>query len=165
MEDQTKNKLKEIFDKHDAKKLAAKKAEEKIKTEKDTFLEDFTRAISNTIRPSLEEIAATLEARGHGCKISVNKETETQHDGLHNAQIRMVIYPNVHNGRRGPDHEQPSISFIAIPSAKTIMVHGSTIMPGQGGRAGKRGDYQFDKITPEIVETETVNLLNECFNK
>ncbi len=165
MEGPIKNKLKEIFDKHDENKLAAKKAQEKIKTEKDVFLEDFERTITNTIRPSLEEIGAIIAARGHGCKISAQRETETKHDGFQNAHIKMIIYTDAHQARRGPDHEYPSISFIATPSNKTILVHGSTIMSGHGGDAGKRGEYQLDKITQEIVETETVNLLNECFNK
>jgi hypothetical protein len=111
----------------------------------------------------MEEMGATIEARGHGCKISAQRETETKHDGFQDVHIKMVIYPDAHQARRGPDHEYPSISFIATPSAKTIMVHGSTIMPGQGGHAGKRGEYQLYKITPEIVEIETVNLLTECF--
>lgn len=162
MKDETENKLRGIFDAYDKKQSEARKEQVKIKKEKNLFLEDFAKKVQDVIAPALDELAEAIQSRGHGCEISTQQEYQDTQGRTQSAQIRMLISPNSQRPQYGGTHEGPSISFIADSQREKVWIHTSTMMRSQGGSAN---EYLLENITKEIVESEVVHLLAECFGK
>ena len=161
MKDETKNKLRGIFDAYDKKQSEAGKEQAKIKTEKKLFLENFAKKVQDVIQPALDELAEAIESRGHGCEISTQKALQDTQGRTQSAQIRMLIFPNSRRSQYGGTHEESSISFIADSQEEKVWIHTSMML----GRGGSATEYLLENITKEIVESEVVHLLAECFGK
>jgi hypothetical protein len=87
MKDEIKKRVEDIFGKHDERKLAQKKDQERTKTEKETLLEDFAKAITQVIRPSMKEFGVIMKARNHGFAISATKEVQNINDRTADARV------------------------------------------------------------------------------
>jgi hypothetical protein len=156
MEEQTKNKLKDIFNKYDKNNLERKQKQEKIKTEEEIFSDNFLKIVTNIIRPALEELCAVIKERGHACMITDSETTKKATIGLSLKSPESYVT----SGR-----DYPFISFNASSMEKTVWVRISTISPTQGGHTGNGGQYRLDQITRGAVENEVTSWLNQCFNR
>ena len=165
MQNKTADKLKSVFDKYDKKQSEAQKEQERIKTEHEIFLEHFDETISKVIRPTMEELCEAIKSRGHNCEITQGKESKDEKGRTISAQIKMEIHPDGKRPSFGQPGRCPAISFIADTYANKVWTDVSTMLPGRGGSAGKRNEYNLENITSEIVEEEVIHLLSECFGK
>jgi hypothetical protein len=161
MKDETKDKLRGIFDAYDKKQSEARKEQAKIKTEKKLFLENFAKKVQDVISPALDELAEAIESRGHGCEISTKQESQDAQGLTQSAQICMLIFPNSQRSQYGGTHEGSSISFIADSQGEKVWIHTAMMLR----RGGSANEYLLENITKEIVESEVVHLLAECFGK
>ena len=165
MKSDTSIKLKSIFDKYDKKQAETKIEQERVKSEHELFLESFDKIIAETIRPTMEELGEAIKARGHNFEITESKETQDGQGRTTGATIRIEIHSNGQRPRFGQVGDRPALTFIAGTYDNKLCSHVSTMMPGRGGSAGKRKDYNIADITKDVVEEEIIHLLNECFGK
>ena len=164
MENETKDKLKNIFDKYDKKQSEVRQEAEKVKTEHEVFLDAFEATSTEVIRPTMEALGEIIKNRGHGFEITQGKESQDDKGRTVAAQVKMQIHPNGKRPSYG-QHDCPSLTFFAGTYKNEVWSHVSTMMPGRGGSAGKRNEYKLENITSEVVEKEIIHLLNECFGK
>ena len=164
MKNETKDKLEKIFDMYDKKKNEAHQKAEKVKTEHEVFLDTFEVTITEVIRPTMEALGELIKNRGHGIEITQGKESMDDKGRTAAAQVKIQIHPNGKRPSYG-QHDCPSLTFFAGTYNNEIWSHVSSMMPGRGGSAGKRNEYNLESLSSEAVEKEIIHLLNECFGK
>ena len=165
MDDSTKKRLTSILDSFDAKRDAAKKDTERKRTEREIFLDKFAEKVKAVIRPAMEQVAELLKARGHNSEITEQMEAIDSDGRARNAGITLTIFPL---GVRPPypnEHACPHIAFMVNSYESKIYVHESTMMLTRGGQSGSAGEYDIDKVTPELVEQHIVSVLQQAMGK
>ncbi len=160
MKSETQDKLQGIFDKYRAKQAEILKVQEKLRSEREIFLQGFEKKIKEIIRPIFKEIGESLKSQGQGYEVTHRREAFDSHGNIMSARIQLEIFPD---GQRAQPGERPFISFIANSVQKEIWTYVSTMMPGHGGCAGQRNAYSLDEVTPEAVEEEVLYLVANCF--
>jgi hypothetical protein len=160
MKDSTKEQLRAIFDRYSEKKRGDQSEQQKAKSERLEFLEEFDRTIKETIRPSLRELSDLIKSKGHGCEITQRSESHDAQGCIQSARVQMEILPD---GFRAPAGERPTISFVADSCRKEVWTHVNTAMPGREGCSGQHNVYTLDEITRDVVEEEVIGVLTKCF--
>jgi hypothetical protein len=162
MRKEIKSQLDSLMDSYDKKVSDKKTRQEKIQSAEEEFAAEFVSLRAQIILPVMEEIRAHLQSRGHKVRIA-EQDASVDHDGKTSpARITMEFLP-VGVERRLSTDSVPAVSFMASKSKKQILVHECTMLPGRGGQAGKRGEYEIKDIDAEIVEREIIGVLKEVF--
>lgn len=157
MKDEIKTRLQGILDRYSQRQMELRKRQEETHSERKAFLESFSRKVSDTIRPTFEEVGRFLKSRGHGFEISQKAESLDSQGNIQSARIQLEILPDGYRARAG---ERPTISFIANSIRQEVWTHVSTLT---SGCAGQRNVYRMDEITGDVVEEEILVVLASCF--
>jgi len=159
MLENTKNEIEKIMNlyKDDLSGLTEKRKAEKEAQQK--FIDEFDKLKSEIIWPVIVEVGNYLTEYGHDYHISEEKEYIDATAVYHPASIAFNIYPSVLSDDFKKPESAPYIIFIANPYQKKINITVSTMIPGEGGFVGSHGDFDFNQLSKELVETEIVNVL------
>jgi hypothetical protein len=163
MDQEISKQLNNILDSFDAKQKEAKRVEEQKKTEREIFLENFSKIIVDTITPAMEEVTKFLKTRGHDTDIKEFKEKINDKGITEPAKISFRIFPLGNRPRSLEPYDCPSVSFIVDSFQNRVNAHISTMMPGKGGHSGSEGLYSLNQITKEIVQKHIITTLSEAF--
>lgn len=160
MKDSTRNQLQAIFDRYDQQKRGDREEQQKAKSERLEFLEEFDRTVREIIRPGLKELGDLIKSKGHGCEITQRSESHDNQGCIQSARVQMEILPD---GFRAPPGERPTLAFVADSCRKEVWTHVNTAMPGREGCSGQRNVYTLEEITRDVVEEEMIDVLARCF--
>jgi hypothetical protein len=164
MKDEAKNQLKKIIGDYDAKLLEAERVEAANRAAHAAFPERFVSLKKETIRPALQEVADMLNERGHEAAVREQDESSSAGGGVKSAaaSLRVVPKPWAHKATE-PNQSAIEIHFSANRGERKVTVSSTNTMIGHGGSVGKRGEYEIDGLTAEVIVNHVIQTLNEAF--
>lgn len=159
MQEKTKDELKGLIEMYnrDLAGLEQKRQEERNRQQE--FGQSFEELKSKVIWPVFVEVGNELTNYNHDFHVTEEKEYTDATAQYHPASITFNVYPaNLNKADRRPE-STPYVSFVADPYAGRVKILVSTMMPGAGGVVGEHGNFEIEKITPDFVEKEMVEVL------
>lgn len=163
MKVEAKQQLDRILGAYDEKLAEAARIEAAKRAAQAAFPERFG-ALKQTIRPIMQEIADALNARGHEAAVREQEESSSSTDGVKSAAVslRVVPKPFAHSARES-NQVAIEVSFTANRAERKVIVSASNTMMNHAGRIGKRGEYEIDDVTTEVVATHVIETLGDAF--
>ena len=163
MKDDVKNQLKKIISAYDEKLAETERLDAAKRAAEAAFPERFTRLKTETIRPAIQEFADVLNGRGHEATVNEQAESSSTAGGVKWAAIslRIVPKPFAHKSTQ----TSPSaieVTFSANRNDGKITVSSTNTM-SNGGGVGKRGAYEIDAMTADVVADHVLRTLQEAF--
>jgi hypothetical protein len=164
MNDETRSQLKRIMGAYDAKLAEAERVDAAIRAAQTAFPERFSSLRTEVIRPVLQEIAQMLKESGHETSVREHEESSSAISGIKSAgaSLRVVPKPFAHKSTE-TNPIAIEIVFSASRSERKVIVSSTNTMQVHGGTVGKRGEYEIDAVTADVVADQTIQTLNEAF--
>jgi hypothetical protein len=164
MRDEAKSQLKKIIQDYDMKLAEVERIDAAKRAADAAFPERFVAFKMETIRPALQEIVDMLNERGHAASVREQEESSSTAGGVKSAAIslRVVPKPFAHKSLE-PNPTTIEVTFSANRSERKVIVASTNTMIGHGGSVGKRGEYEMDAMTADIVANHVIQTLNEAF--
>jgi hypothetical protein len=164
MKDEAKEQLKKIMGDYEAKLFEAERLEAAKRAAQAAFPERFVALKKDTVRPLLQEVADLLNARGHEASVREQDESSSTGGGVKSAAIslRVVPKPWAHKSTE-PNPSAIEIHFSANRGERKVTVSSTNTMIGHGGSVGKRGEYEIDAVTTEVLSNHVIQTLHEAF--
>ena len=164
MKDEAKTQLTKIIGDYDAKLAEAARVDAANRAAHEAFPERFASLKAETIRPAIQEIADMLNERGHEASVREQEESSTAEGGVKSAAVSLRIVPKPFAHKSGDSSPiSIEIAFSANRSGRKVAVSSTNTMINHGGTVGKRGEYELDAVTTEVVTTHVVQTLGEAF--
>lgn len=159
------SKVTQILDGYETYLQKRKEEAEKIKSEQETFREQFAGVRDKVIKPVLERYKSIFEVRGHRGEIEAKEATwniEKEYFTEPSITIELTLKPKDENSVRSYNYgESPHLAFWCDSSKKEIWTHVSTIGSGHGGHAGSEDRVSIEKVTESFVEKAVVKWLED----
>jgi len=164
MKDEQKSQLRKIISDYDAKLTEAERVDVAKRAADAAFPERFVTFKTKTIRPALQEIADMLNERGHEASVRDQEESSSAGGGVKSAAVslRVVPKPFAHKSTE-TNPVTIEIMFSANRTERKITVSSTNTMTSHGGSVGKRGQYEIDGVTPDVVASHVIETLNDAF--
>src|SRR5450631_273535 len=164
MKAEVKTQLKQIIVAYDEKLAEIKHVAEAKRAAQVAFPGRFTTLKRETIRPTLEEFADTLNSSGHKASVNDLKETATTESGIHWAAISLRIVPRPFlSDATQTNPSAIELTFLANRNDGKITVSSTNTISNAGGSLGKRGGYELDAVTSDVVADHVLQALQEAF--
>ena len=163
MKDEAKNQLDRILGTYDEKLAEIERRNLAIRAAQESFPERFVNLKTKTIRPVLKEFADALNARGHDATAREQEESSSAAGGVAFAAIILRIIPKPFAHKSDTTNNNfIEITFSANRAERKITVASTNTIANSGGSRGKRGEYELDSVTNEIVERHVLQTLEEA---
>jgi len=164
MKDDAKSQLTKIIGDYDAKLAEAERLEALKRAAHAAFPERFAAFKTATIRPALQEIADMLNERGHEASVREQEESSSAVGGVKSAAVslRIVPKPFAHKSIE-PNSTTIEITFSANRAERKVTVSATNTMMSHGGSVGKRGEYDIDVMTSDVVSGHVIQTLGDAF--
>ncbi len=164
MKDEAKSHLKKILGDYDAKLTEAERVEALKRAAHAAFPERFLAFKNETIRPVLQEIADMLNERGHEATVRDQEESSSAGGGVKSAAVSLRIVPKPFARRSiEPNAIAIEVTFSANRSERKVTVSSANTMAAHSGSIGKRGEYEIDALTADVVASHVMETLSEAF--
>ncbi|HEY8041950.1 MAG TPA: hypothetical protein VIF15_19240 [Polyangiaceae bacterium] len=163
MKDEAKNKLGQILGAYDEKLAEIDRREAASRAAQAAFPERFATLRTRTIRPVIEEFADVLNGRGHQATAREQEESSSTVGGVLSAAISLRIIPRpfVHKST-DTNKSFIEITFSANRNERKITVSSTNTMTASVGNLGKRGEYELDAVTADVVAEHVLQILQEA---
>jgi hypothetical protein len=164
MKDEAHSQLKKIMDTYDAKVAEAERLDAANRAAQAAFPERFSTLRTEIIRPVLQEIAAMLNERGHETSVLEQEESSNVTGGVKSAATSLRIVPKPFTQKSIETNSFAiEVMFSANRGERKIIVSSTNTMQVRGGSVGKRGEYEIDAVTVDVVADQTILALNDAF--
>jgi hypothetical protein len=164
MKDEAKSQLKRILGDYDAKLIEAERVDAAKRAAHAAFPDRFVAFKTETIRPALQEIADLLNERGHEAAVREQEESSSAVGGVKSAAISLRIVPKPFAHKSIETHPITiEVTFSANRSERKVTVSSTNTMMSHSGSVGKRGEYEIDAVTADVVASHVIQTLNEAF--
>jgi hypothetical protein len=164
MKDEAKSRLKKILGDYDEKLAEAERLDAANRAAHAAFPGRFVALKTETIQPAIKEIADMLNERGHKASVSEQEESSSAGSGIKSAAVTLRIVPKPFTNKAAETNPVAiEITFSANRSERKVTVSSSNAMTSQGGTVGKRGDYEIETVTADVVTSHVIQTLNEAF--
>jgi hypothetical protein len=163
MKDDDKQELEKILGEYDDKLAEAARVETAKRAAQAAFPDRFT-ALKKTIIPVIQQIADSLNARGHEATVRDQEESSSSAEGVRSAAValRLVPKPFAH-GSRETNQVAIEVSFSANRTERKVIVSSTNTMMNHAGRIGKRGEYEIDEVDDGVVAGHVIHTLADAF--
>lgn len=164
MKDEEKTRLKRILGAYDEKLAEIDRRDAANRAAAAAFPERFSTLKKETILPVLRELAEELNAGGHEATTQEQEESSTTAGGVTSAAIGLRIVPKPF-ARKPTDAKRTyiEISFSANRSERKIVVSSTTTIINSAGTVGKRGEYEIEMLTADVVVSHVLQALEKAF--
>jgi hypothetical protein len=168
MKDETKKQLEAILGAYDVKLAEVARVAEALRAAQAAFPARFAAARTKTIRPAIQEFADLLNGQGHEASVNEHEESSGAVGGVGGVTsagitLRIVPKPFAHNAADKTRRVSIEIAFAANRNERKIVVSSSNTMINSGGSLGKRGEYEVDAMTPEVIAHHVIQTVQEAF--
>lgn len=164
MKDEAKRQLAKIIGDYDDKLAEAERVDATKRAAQEAFPGRFARLKKETIVPVAQEIADMLNERGHRASVRDQEESSSTESGIKSAAVSLRVVPKPFAHKAAETNPIAiEITFSANRSDRKVAVSSSNPMTGHGGTAGKRGEYEIDAVTADVVTSHVIETLNEAF--
>ena len=162
MKDEAKNQLNNILGNYDEKLAESERRAAEIRAAQESFPKRFSALRTETIRPALEEFAELLSARGHEAVAREQEESSSRAGGVSLAAIILRVVPKPFARKSGETSANfIEVTFSANRQERRITVASTNTIANSGGSRGKRGEYEIDAVTADVVVSHVLQALQE----
>jgi hypothetical protein len=163
MKIEAKSRLENILGAYDDKvaeeerKVAAKRAADLA------FPERFAKLRAETIRPAIQEFVEALCGHGHEASAREQEESASTTAGVSSAAIALRMTPK--SFIRKPTETNRSfieITFSANRNERKVTVSSTNTLVNSSGGLGKRGEYEIEAMTADVVAEHVLRTLQEA---
>ncbi len=164
MKDEAKSQLRKIIGDYDEKLAEAARVDAANRAADASFPERFVTLKTTTIQPAIQEIADILNERGHKASVREQEESSSAEGGIRSAGVSLRIVPKPFALRLAETNPIAiEITFSANRSERKVAVSSTNSMINQVGSVGKRGEYELDAVTADVVARHVIQTLNDAF--
>jgi len=164
MKDEAKKRLKGILGAYDEKLAETERREAASRAAKAAFPERFSALKKEMLLPVLGELAEVLNAGGHEAAAHEQEESSSTAGGVTSAAIWLRVIPKPF--LQNPTDTKRSfvqITFSANRSERKIVVSSTTTIINSGRSVGKRGEYEIEALTADVVVDHVLQTLETAF--
>jgi hypothetical protein len=163
MKDDIKHQLDTILGAYDERLAETERRDAANRAAQAAFPGRFATLRTETIRPVIQEFADVLNARGHEVTVREQEESSSSVSGVALAAITLRIIPKAiaHKATTESNKSYVEITFSANRSERKITVSSTSTTIGAGGSLGKRGEYEIDALTADVVTRHVLQTLSE----
>jgi hypothetical protein len=166
MKDEARNQLKKIIADYDDKLAETERVDAANRAAHTSFPGRFVALKTETIQPALQEMAEMLNQRGHQASVREQDESSSTVDGIKSAAVSLRIVPKPFAQKSSETNPNTiEITFSANRSERKVAVSSTNTMANHGGTVGKRGEYEIDAVTADVVTSHVIQTLSEAFGK
>jgi hypothetical protein len=164
MKHEAKSQLKKIIGDYDEKLAETERLDAANRAAQAAFPERFLALRTSVIAPALQEIVEMLSEKGHEASLREQEESSSAVGGVKSAAVTLRIIPKPF-AKKSTEANPVSIeiSFSANRAARKVTVSSTNTMIGHSGSVGKRGEYEVDAVTADVVATHVIQTLGEAF--
>jgi len=164
MKDETKAQLETMLASYDDKLGEVERRNAAVRAAQAAFPERFESLKATVIRPVLQEFIAVLEGRGHAAALREQEESSSTSGGITLAAISLRVVPKPFaNKSVEKNNNFIEVTLSANRTERKITVSSTNTIINSGGSRGKRGEYEVDAITTEVVAGHVLQTLQEAF--
>jgi hypothetical protein len=164
MKHEAKSQLKKIIGDYEEKLAEAERIDAAARAAHAAFPERFVALRKDVIAPALQEIAEMLSERGHEASLREQEESSSTAGGVRSAAVSLRIVPKPFAKKSAETTPVTiEVNFSANRAARKVTVSSTNTMIGHGGTVGKRGEYEIDAVTADVVTTHVIQTLGEAF--
>jgi hypothetical protein len=164
MKDEAKSQLKKIIGDYDDKLAEAARIDAAQRAALAAFPARYVTLKAETLRPALQEFVDVLNERGHEASIKEQEESTSTVGGVRSAAISLRIVPKPFAHKTAETNPiSIEITFSANRGERKVVVSSTNTMINHGGSVGKRGEYDLDGVTPDVVANHVIQTLDEAF--
>lgn len=160
MEDGIEKKLDQLFEAHNRKSLQQQQAASEKERQEKEFLENFSKKVAEIYRPTFQNFADLVSARGINCRIEENEERAHTVREPHR-QASIAIYFVLGGGGRNQLTECPHLSITCDKYSKAIHLRKSTMAPGRGGMSGPLGTFGLEDVNGPYLQQALLEILQQ----
>jgi len=166
MKDEAKKRLKQILGAYDERLAETERIEAADRAAKAAFPERFAALKKDLILPTLRELADVLTASGHDATAPEQEESSSNAGGITSAAISLRVVPKPFL-QRASDTKKSfiEVTFSANRSERKVVVSSTTTLIHSSGSVGKRGEYEIDTVTADVVVEHVLQTLEKAFTK
>jgi hypothetical protein len=162
MKSEARNQLKKILGTYDERIAEEERIEAAKRAADAAFPTRFATLRAETLRPALQEFVDVLSGYGHEATAREQEESSTTTGGFSHAAIslRINLKPLV---RKATEANRGFIEviFSANRNERKITVSSNNTTVNSNGNVGKRGEYEIDAMTTDVVEEHVLRTLQE----
>jgi hypothetical protein len=164
MKDDAKTRLKQILSDYDAKLAESERVEKERREAQAAFPARFVSLKTEIIQPAINEIADMLNEGGHVASVREQEDSSTAEGGVKSAAISLRVVPRPFAAKATEVNAVAiEVTFSANRSVRKVAVSSTNSMINHGGTVGKRGEYEIEALTADIVTTHVLQTLSEAF--
>jgi hypothetical protein len=164
MKDEAKGQLKKIIGDYDEKLAEAERVDKMKREAHAAFPARFVTLKTETIQPAIQEIADMLNERGHAASVKEQEDSSSAEGGIKSAAISLRVVPKPFALKAAELNAIAiEVTFSANRSERKVAVSSTNTMINHGGTVGKRGEYEIDAVTADVVTTHVIQTLSEAF--
>ena len=164
MKDEAKKQLKQILTAYDERLAETERAETAHHAAQAAFPGQFAALKTQTILPALRELAQILTSSGHESTEREQEESSSTAGGVTSAAISFRVVPKPFAQRPADKNRSYiEITFAANRTERKIIVSSTSTIVSSGGSVGKRGAYELDALTADVVVSHVLKALEETF--
>jgi hypothetical protein len=166
MKDEAKTQLGKIIGDYDATLAELERVDAAKRAADAAFPERFVTFKAKTIRPELQEIAEMLNARGHQAAVLEQDESSSTAGGVRSAAVSLRVVPKPF-AARSTESNPPRIevTFSANRNERRVIVSSTNTMMNHAGSVGRRGEYELEAVTVDVVASHVIQTLKEAFGE
>ncbi len=163
MKSESKNQLEEILGQYDARLLEQERAVAAKRAAEAAFPARFATLRAETLRPAMQELVDLLSTHGHGATVIEREESSTTIGGFSHAAISIRINPKPF-ADKSPETNKNfiEVTFSANRKERTVAVSSTNTTINSSGNVGKRGEYQIEAMSADVVAEEVIRTLQEA---
>jgi hypothetical protein len=164
MKDEAKKRLKRILSAYDEKLAETERLEAASRAAKAAFPERFSALKKEMLLPVLGELAELLTASGHEATATEQEESSSSASGVASAAISLRVTPKSVT-QKAADTKKGfiEVTFSANRRERNIVVSSTTTIINSGASIGKRGEYEIEILTADIVVDHVLQTLEKAF--
>jgi hypothetical protein len=165
MKSDTKIQLKKLLGTYDQKVAEEERQAAAKRAAVEAFPVRFAALKAETIRPAIQEFIDVLASYGHEAMEREQEESLTTGRGVSFAAISLRINPKPLSQPNKPAEANKSfveVTFSANRNERKIVVSSTSTMIHTSGSVGKRGEYEIDAVTSDVVADHILQTLEEA---
>jgi hypothetical protein len=164
MKAEAKSELAKIISDYDDKLAEAERVGAAKRAEHAAFPERFVILSTEIIKPTAQEIADMLNARGHSASIREQDESPTVEGRVKHAAVSLHVVPKPFAHKAAETNASSvEVTFSANRSERKVTVSSTNTMLNHAGTVGKLGEYEIDAVTADVVARHVTQTLNDAF--
>jgi hypothetical protein len=162
MKIEAKNQLENILQAYDDKvaeeerNVAAKRAADLA------FPARFAKLRAETIRPALQAFVEAIRGHGHEASAREQEESTSTTAGVSSAAISLRMTPkSLAHKSTETNRSFIEVTFSANRNERKVTVSSTNTIVNSSGGLGKRGEYEIEAMTADVVADHVIRTLQE----